>query len=275
MNQIFAFLRKYFHVLLFLGLETFCIFLIINYNSYLGTVLFNSSQSFVGKILQTQRGVTEYFGLQKTNEALVIENISLRKKLNENFYVQNLATTTVSDTIIRQRYQYITAEVLNSTTDKAQNYLTLNCGTRQGIKKGMGVFGPEGVVGIIYDASENFSLAISVLNPKCIISPKIKELNYSDGSAVWDGNNADYIIVNGINKYEPIQKGFHVVTSPFSKNFPENIPIGTIDEIVSTDESFYKIKVKLSTEFSKIRQVYVVKDLFKDELEELEQKVIE
>jgi cell shape-determining protein MreC len=82
---------------------------------------------------------------------------------------------------------------------------------------------------------------------------------------------SNYLKLENINKYEALKVGFHIVTSPYSKNFPENVPIGIIESLKSrTTETFYDIKVKSAVNFGKIQTVYIVIDLFKDEIEKLE-----
>ena len=136
----------------------------------------------------------------------------------------------------------------------------------------MGVFCPEGVVGTIVEVSDNYSIAVSVLNTEGFkVVPKIKELNDTKGTVNWNGKDPNYLNLENINKYEPLKVGYHIVTSPYSKNFPENVPIGVIESLKSrTTETFYDIKVKSSVNFGKIQTVYIVIDLFKDEIEKLE-----
>ena len=87
----------------------------------------------------------------------------------------------------------------------------------------------------------------------------------------WIGKDPNFVTLNKINKYEDIKVGYHVVTSPYSNSLPENIPIGTVQTIEkSTKESFYKINVRLAVDFGSISDVYIVKNLFKKELEELQ-----
>ena len=45
-------------------------------------------------------------------------------------------------------YQFISAKVINSSTNKLQNYITLNKGALDGVKVDMGVISDEGVVGM-------------------------------------------------------------------------------------------------------------------------------
>ena len=68
-----------------------------------------------------------------------------------------------------------------------------------------------------------------------------------------------------------LAKGDTIVTSAYSRTFPENILVGTVDSYErEAGKYFYTIKVKLSTDFKKLTSVYIVKNIHKDEQEELE-----
>ncbi|MBC7426258.1 MAG: rod shape-determining protein MreC [Bacteroidia bacterium] len=276
MNAIFAFLKQYFHVLLFLVLEIFCTICIIRYNSYQATFYFNGSRRISGKVSSLNNELYDYFGLYHKNEELVKENIALRRRLKENFLVEPRTSFVVNDTLYKQRYEYIPALVITNTTSNKDNYITINRGKSSGIDKNMGVFGPDGIIGEVVDASDNFAIVKSVLNSKTTVTPKIQELGYSRGKVRWvDISDPGYVYLEDINRYEPVKVGYHITTSPYSQFYPENIPIGIIESIEQPkNQTFYKIKVKLSTNFGNISTVYVVKNLFRNELVELEYNVI-
>ncbi len=276
MNAIFRYLKSKLHVLLFLLLEIFCIIIIIRNNVYQSAFYFSNTRRAAAKVQELNHSIFDYFNLYHKNQALSNENLALRKQLKENYLIESRKVFTVNDSIYKQRYDYIPAEVITNTTNLQNNFITLNRGSSSGIEKGMGVFCPEGVVGTIYDVSENYSIAISVLNSKVKIVPKILEMNLSKGTLYWQGKDPNFIALKEINKYEQIKIGYHIVSSPYSNYMPENIPIGVVDKIEkSPSEDFYKINVKLSVNFGRINTVYVVKNLYKNELEALQNKIIE
>ena len=275
MGTIFAFLKKHFHILLFILLETIALTMVLRFHFQSKTNFFNTSNHVAGNILEVKHNVNYYRGLKEQNNALFIENIELRKSLKENYFIQPKDTFFISDTLFKQRYQYIAAEVIGNSTDKQNNFITINKGRESGIKAGMGVFCPSGVIGRVMEVSNNFALIMSVLNNKIILSPKVKEINLSKGRVTWDGKDPRYAIMTGINKNEPVEIGHTVVTSPYSKDFPENIMIGMITEKKVIDGGFLELKIKLSTNFTQIREAYIVKDLFKEELDIFENKIQE
>jgi len=249
--------------------------MIVRFNVYHSSFFFSHTRQLTAKVHEVNSSAFDYFGLYAKNQALSNENIELRKKLKSNFVVESKKKFEINDSIFKQRYKYYPAQVITNSTNKQNNFITLNRGRTSGIEKGMGVFAPEGIVGTIIEVSDNYSIAASVLNTNMFrIVPKISELNYTKGTVLWNGKDPNYLTLDNINKYEGLKKGYHIVTSPYSKNFPENIAIGTVESIeVPANETFFKVKVRTAVNFGKIQTVYIVIDLFKDEIEQLENEI--
>jgi rod shape-determining protein MreC len=275
MNSVFKYLKSKLHVLLFLLLELLSLIAIIRFNVYQTAFYYSNTRKLSMTIHEWNSSIFDYFGLMSKNEALYNENLELRRKLKTNYVVESKKIFEVHDTVFKQRYKYFPAQVITNSTNRQNNYITLNRGTSSGIEKGMGVFSPEGVVGTIVEVSDNYSVAVSVLNTQGFkIVPKIKEMNDTKGTVIWDGKDPNYLNLENINKYEALKVGYHIVTSPYSKNFPENIPIGVIESLkTKPSETFYQAKIKSSVNFGKIQTVYIVIDLFKHEIEKLESEL--
>jgi rod shape-determining protein MreC len=277
MNSIFKYLKSKLHVLLFIVLEIFCIVTIVRFNIYHSSYFYSHTRQLTAKMHEVNSAAFNYFGLYAKNQALMNENIELRKNLKTNYVFESKKVLETNDSIFKQRYKYYPAQVITNSTNKQNNFITLNRGRTSGIEKGMGVFSPEGVIGTIIEVSDNYSIAASVLNTNMFrIVPKITELNYTKGTVLWNGKDPNYLNLENINKYEALKKGYHVVTSPYSKNFPENIPIGVVESIETPpDAPFFKVRVRTAVNFGKIQTVYIVIDLFKDEIEKLENEIQE
>ncbi len=277
MNSIFKYLRSKLHVLLFLVLELLCIIAIFRFNSYQASFYYSNTRSLSTKLHEWNSSLFDYFALYNKNQALFNENLELRRRMRSNYVVESKAVFEINDTVYKQRYRYYPAQVITNSTNKQNNYITINRGSSSGLQKGMGVFCPDGIVGTITEVSENYAIASSVLNTSGFkLVPKIKELNYTKGTIVWDGKDPNYLDLREINKYEALKVGYHIVTSPYSKNYPEDIPIGTIEKLEKyPKETYYRVKVKSAVNFGKIQTVYVVIDLFKNEIDKLEKQVEE
>ncbi len=272
MRPLLQFLIKHYNFFLFVILEFFAFFLIIKSNYYQQSVFINSSNSFSGGIYKTKSNITDYFSLKITNKILAEENALLRNSMQNAYLKTNNKIFVVNDTMYQQQYEYVEAAVISNSFNRINNYLTLNKGYNQGLRKEMGVITSQGVVGIIKDVSANFSTVTSVLHSKSKISAKIKKNNYI-GTVVWEGGDYRMATLKDIPTHVKISSGDTIVTSGYSLIFPGDIMIGTIYLYdINKGNDFYDIKIRLTTDFNKVSYVYVVKSLMKDELEALKAK---
>jgi rod shape-determining protein MreC len=198
----------------------------------------------------------------------------MNDSLDNHFMIFGTDSFVMRDTAKRPWFSFYAAEVINNTVHHKRNYLTINKGSSQGISKNMGVISQDGVVGIVVDVSENFALVMSMLHDQFRITPQIAENNYF-GKLKWDGTDPRMADIDEISRYYPVQKGQRVVTNNFGSHiFPNNIPIGKIYSVKKDPKKpFAIIKVKLSTDFGRVRSVYLIKNIYKSELMELENKV--
>ena len=272
MRPLLQFLIKNANFFLFLLLEFFAFIFIVKSNYYQQSVFINSANAISGGIYKTQSNITNYFSLKTINKMLAEENAMLRNSQRSSFSAINNKTFVINDTLYKQQYEFTEATIISNTFNRINNYLTLNKGYDQGIRKEMGVITSQGVVGIIKDVSSNFSTVTSVLHSKSKISAKIKKNNYI-GTVVWEGGDYRTAKLKDIPTHVKILSGDTIVTSGYSMIFPGGIPIGTIYLYnVNKGNDFYDIKIRLTTEFNKISNVYVIKSLMKEELDSLKQK---
>lgn len=272
MGRIILFIYQYRAFFTFLVLEFFCSWMIIENNQYQGASFFNSSNSFVASVNGFSQGLREYFSLRDMNEVLAEENTKLRKQLEQYNQAKQLPASEVDSTIIK-RFNFITAKVVNNSTGRLTNFVTINKGKSDGIEPGMAVISPRGVVGKVKATSNHFSVVSSALNIDLMISGVMKRTGYF-GTIQWDGGSPDYINLNFIPRHVDPLPGDTIITSGYSGVFPEGILIGTIAE-KSLDEGapFYHLKVKLAQDFRKLSFVAVVKSNLLPELDSLEQRV--
>lgn len=71
-------------------------------------------------------------------------------------------------------YETIPAKVVSSSLDKANNFITIDKGSADGVRKDMGVVCGQGIVGIVYLCNEHYSVIIPVLNEQSNISCTIR-----------------------------------------------------------------------------------------------------
>ena len=248
---------------------TISLILLIRNNSYQHASVWNSSNQIVGSAYQQIDELGNYLSLAKTNDSLAAENARLKNQLKSSFYDDSIRQINTSDTTLKQQYTYVIARVINNSVHQKNNYITINRGKKHGLKKGMGVISPKGVVGIILNVSEHFSTIRSLLHTETKISASV---DGNIGSLVWGDGNYDsrFALLKDIQSHLLIKKGAKVVTSEFSL-FPQDTEIGYVTNTgTKNGDSSLKIEVSLNTDFAKLQYVYVVINQLSEEQLSLE-----
>lgn len=276
MKNIFLFIKQYFTFLSFILLQVFSIVLLTTSSKTHETFFGNAANEVTGKINSKFSNLRSYFSLQETNRLLVEENARLRNELPRNVFTTENSRIIVKDSTIKdslgrsRKYIYLPAEVIGNTYTLQNNYLMLERGALQGIKKGMSVISQNGIVGVVIETSDNISKVMSLLHRNSKVSAMLKKDN-SAGSIEWDGEDPSYLILKNVSKSANVVKGDSVVTSTYSSNFPSHLLIGTVAAI-NTDPSsnFYTLKVKTATNFFTVQYVNVIENIRYSELLQLE-----
>ncbi len=272
MQTLFLVLHKYRAFALFLVLELLCIWLVVSNNRYQSAAFFNSANYLAASVTESANEVEAYLFLKENNESLAQENALLRQQLQELNQRMAIPYTRASvPQEVAQQFNYEAARVINNSTTRFKNYVTLNKGAKDGISPGMGVIGTNGVVGKIKSVSDHYSVAISLLHTNFYVSSVIKGIN-AYGSLHWSGNDAQIGNLEFIARHHKINVGDTVVTSSFNSVFPYGVPVGIITEVnLPESATYYDIKVDLATDFSSLPFVYIIKNKLLNEKDSLEQ----
>lgn len=276
MRYLLAFLFGNRIFLLFLFLQAIAFSLTFQSRSYQRAAFLNSSSKITGSILETYSGYSKYLDLDEQNQRLLRENARLRSLVKQSYLPTFSKSNSKTDSLYQIRYQFIEANVISSSYLKARNYLTLDRGKIHGISKGMGVLCPDGAVGKVDNVSDHFSTVIPIINSDVsVISGAFLKDENKFGPIEWKGLDYESAVLMDIPRQTKIEEGDTIVTYGESQIYPPGITIGTVKEFnIQSDQNFYSVKIKLSTDYSSVRHVYIVKDMFRWELEELESQSI-
>ncbi|MCU4176822.1 rod shape-determining protein MreC [Carboxylicivirga sp. N1Y90] len=274
MRNFIRFIIKHHFVILFVIIELISILFVVNYNAYQRSVFLSSSNRVSAGMYGTFSEGAEYLMLRQINKELAQENAYLRSRLPESFKASKDYFQLVFDSLSQQEYVYRAAKVINNSTNKRFNYITLNKGANNGIEPEMGVISSRGVVGIVKNVSDNYSTVISVLNTRMKVSARLKESGFF-GALEWHGGAYQYAYLREIPRHANVNVGDVIETSGYSSIFPGGILIGTVQEVdLQTGESFYEIKVKLSVDYKNLSYVEVIGHPLKVEQINLEKETI-
>ena len=272
MQKLFDLLKKYDHWVVFVLLALASVILMARSTYYHRSRLASWATGISGGWYEGVHSVSGYFGLKEENDRLAAENAQLRARLDESYIRYTDSVFTINDTVYRQRYNYTEAEVIKNSWSEQKNYIIIGKGSRHGIEPDMAVISPEGIVGVVVGTTRNFSTVMPVLHADSRNSVKMKSSGIN-GSLVWDGRDYRYAQVLDVPTTHQFAKGDTIVTSGLANDFPEGILVGyVVDAETIRGSGFYKLKIKLATDFNKLNHVYIINNIFRKEQQELTEK---
>ncbi|MBZ0207704.1 MAG: rod shape-determining protein MreC [Flavobacteriales bacterium] len=272
MRDLFRFLFRQRNNLLFLALMVVSISLLVNGNMHQRAQAISSSNAVVGQIYKWRHEVTEFTDLRAVNRQLALALAAERNRWH-NMPGRSDSSHVGNDSAQAQHYTFITAQVINSTTHKERNYITLGSGSLEGIEPDMGVIGMNGLVGIVRDVSPHFALVTGILGNEYRTSVQLKRTGHF-GLLSWDTDDPYTASLVDVANHVPVSIGDTVVTRGNDGIFPPGVPVGTVIAVNDDPGSnFHDIRLHLTEDLTRTAYVHVVTDLLKGERDTLEAKV--
>jgi rod shape-determining protein MreC len=201
--------------------------------------------------------VPRYIGLRSENSRLrntlvnLTDEVSrLREARLENIRLRRLLGLNESPL-----YPLTGGKVVGKNLTLLRNTLTLNLGSRDGIREQMPVIGDGGLVGVVLHVADRYSVVRIFLNTDFRASAKVQRSRV-DGILAWDGHS---LLLNNVAKTLDVKVGDVVVTSEYSLTYPPNILIGIVDEVQEQQGTlFKKVFILPGVNFVKLEEVYVM-----------------
>ena len=244
-------------------LEAVSFVLLCQFNSYHGSVWFTSANVVTGKLNEANASVESFLSMGKMNEQLTLRNVYLERQVAQ---LSEMLTREKDDSALLQstqvqlldQYRLIPAKVVSNSLGKRDNFIVIDKGSADGVRRDMGVTSGTGIVGTVYLTSAHHSLVIPVLNSRSNISVAISKRGYF-GYLQWNGGDSRTADVNDVPRHAHFRLYDKVVTSGYSSIFPPGLMVGKVLHVYNSDDGMsYRLKVQLSTDFGCLRDVCVI-----------------
>jgi len=270
MQQIIYFFQKFKYFLFFLFLECIALTLTFNNLNFHKSKFVNSANSVTGIFYTILSNSKEYLSLKSKNQSLQEENTKLKNDLEKNKLFFSTDISVIDTVKYHQKYTYTEAKIINNNYSKPHNFLTINRGLNEGIVKEMAVINRRGIIGITENVSNNYTRVQSILNKNSNINARLKGNTAYFGTLKWNSIDYNTVQLHDIPRQAPLKIGDTIETGGKSTIFPEGIPVGTVSKINKRNTANSKINVTLFNDMSNLENVYVVKNLHKQEIQLLE-----
>ena len=203
--------------------------------------------------------------LEEENEKLKKDMIALNAKLHKTESLEELKKTL---NFVQEEYKAtsISASVVGKNDGNWYESFVIGAGKNSGVKKESIVMNGSGLVGIVYEVSNNYSKAISLLDSKASVSFKLAKDANAKGTITQNTtlDNKDSYNSKGYlqgymfdSSYNVIQGD--IITTSGLGFFPDGIPIGEVEKVVDDkDKSLKYVVVKPYVDFKNINDVVVI-----------------
>lgn len=282
MQALLKFILRYGNFLLFILLEVAAFLLVVWSNAYPRSSALSTANRLVAWQYEMVSEVTGYFGLKGVNERLAAENAALRSRLeNSGQWEESDADSTkilstnykspfagspknldfwgaLKGDLEGPRIIYREGKVVQMTMNGMRNYLTINRGEEDSVYEGMGVRNDEGAVGIVATVGKHYSVVLPLINIETRLSCRFLKNDYI-GTLQWDGRDTRFADLADVATHLEVNIGDTIVTSGLSTSFPAGVPVGVVEECrLEEGASYYTVRVRLATDFRRLRHVEVI-----------------
>ncbi len=147
------------------------------------------------------------------------------------------------------------AEIIGAAASPDFRTLTIDKGTRDGLRPDMAVIAPEGVVGRLVVPSAR-SAKVQLLIDRNAAAGVLVERTRAQGVVVGSGD--DRLQMQYVSEASDVAVGDVVVTSGIDTIYPKGLVVGRIEVVEKNGPAFKRIVVKPAVDFSRLEEVLVV-----------------
>lgn len=273
MHRLLEFIKRIYVVLLFILLEGIAIWQYATSTPYTEAKILSRTTAMGGYFSKKITNIDRFFSLADENDMLTHRVAELEQTLERER--ERLADYTEASWQMQMQgndddlhYIYYPARVASMTISHLRNYIVLDKGERDGIKKNMGVITPDkNLVGYIISCSERYSVAMPVINTEFTMGGCLSMTNYTC-SLRWTGDSPYHVSIIDVSTYAQPEVGMPVEV--WSERLPEGVIVGHIEKFEhNAAKTAYSARLRLAVDMSALDNVLIVENTHYGEIEQL------
>jgi len=213
------------------------------------------------QITAMRKGLKTLEELERDNQQLRVDNRALKASNDALRDVEREVNRLRVALDYRERsiFKLVPAEIVTRETSTWWRTVTINRGTRDGIKTDMAVVTEEGLVGKTTTVSDNISVVILVSDENCRVAARVegtREQGIVAGERVA-GALTPLLDLHFLSKQANLQLGQRVYTSGVGGVFPSGLLVGTVKEY-RVRELDSQARLNPAVDLSKLEDVFVI-----------------
>jgi rod shape-determining protein MreC len=155
----------------------------------------------------------------------------------------------------RSNLQTAAAEIIGGAASPDFRTVTIDKGTRDGLRPDMSVIAPAGVVGRIVVPSARAAKVQLLIDRNAAVGA-IVERSRAQGVVVGSGD--ERLRMEYVSEVFDVVAGDLIVTSGIDGIYPKGFPIGRVEAVEKSGSAYKRITVKPAVDFSALENVLVV-----------------
>lgn len=205
------------------------------------------------QVEQLQSQVTELGITRVRVRELENENTLLRQQLA---YKQTNPDFDILGAAVLQRNPDL-ARVIGQDPSNLARYIILDQGSAEGIKTGMPVVTPQGLVGRITATGTHWAKALLITDATSAVNAVVQSTR---ATGIVQGDVNGNLTIKYVPQGEAIQVGDLILTSGMGGAFPKRLVLGQVTAVRKHDnELFQEAEVQPSVDFARLEFVLVLK----------------
>jgi rod shape-determining protein MreC len=209
----------------------------------------------IGGVFQRYVSLTQ---LQQENEALKRQVAELQ---NENHKLMEMTLANVRfRNLLEFRQQMTTtmigAEVIGQDPSSWFKSVTIDKGERHGLRKGMAVISPEGVVGQILKTSPHYATVLLITDYNSGIDAIVQRTR---AKGIVEGKEGNRCQLKYLLRTEDVEPGDTVMTSGLDGKFPKGLMVGEIQNVDKRHFGVFQYaELVPKVDLAKLEEVFVI-----------------
>lgn len=205
----------------------------------------------VKKIVFYHKTYNDYQSLKKQIDPLI-----QRAWQSEEIFKENMRLRALLDFKHRSSFSFVSARVIMRDPANWSAVIIIDKGTKQGLRQGMPVVTPLGVVGKVAEVGDKIAKVTLLTDPRFSVAASVERTR---DQGVVSGTLKGTCRLQYLSVTADVQVGDVVMTSKISSFFPEGLLIG---RIIDVQENFASptldCLIKPAVVFSQLEEVLVV-----------------
>jgi len=150
----------------------------------------------------------------------------------------------------------IGAEVIGQDPSSWFKSVTVDKGERDGVKKGMAVISPAGVIGQILKTAPHYATVLLITDYNSAVDSIVQRTR---AKAIVEGNGENRCQLKYLLRTEEVAVGDAVVTSGLGGNFPKGLMVGEVKKVDKKGHGVFQYaELVPSVDMTELEEVFVI-----------------